>query len=115
MAALDLHIKGADRIREVFARVRNGDARVADLYTEDGVLIFGSGNSRVQGREEIRVFYQRAFDTIRPQPQVLTVLEQPPLYVAILDVPTDDVRHRAVDLFEVDDEGIRSLEIFSHG
>jgi len=115
MTATDPHIKGADRVREVFARVRNGDARVADLYAEDGVIIFGSGDSRVQGREAIRVFYQRAIDTIRPQPQVLTILEQSPLYVAIVDVPSDEVRRRALDLFEVDDDGIRSLEIFSHG
>ena len=114
MATSDPHIQGADRVREVFARVRSGDARVADLYSEDGVIIFGSGSSRVQGREAIRAFYQRAIETIRPQPRVLYVLEQPPLFVAIVDVPSDDVRRRAVDVFEVDDDGIRSLEIFSY-
>ena len=113
MAALDPQLQGADRVREVFARVRKGDARVADLYAEDGVVVFGSGDARVQGREAIRTFYQRTIDTIRPQPQVVAVLEQPPLYVAIVDVPTSGVHHRAVDLFEVDEAGIRSLEIFS--
>jgi hypothetical protein len=102
--------------REVFARVRSGDARVADLYAEDGVIIFGSGDSRVQGREAIRAFYQHAIDTIRPQPRVLTILEQPPLYVATVDVPAADERRRAVDLFEVvGEQGIHSLEIYFHG
>ena len=101
-------------MREVFRRVSNGDASVADLYAEDGVIVYAK-NGRVEGREAIRAFYQRQIDTIRPEPRVETILEQPPLYVALVDVPTTGGRLRAVDLFEVDDEGIRKLEIFSHG
>ena len=101
-------------MREVFRRVRDGDAGVADLYAEDGVIVYAKGG-RVEGREAIRAFYQRQIEGIRPEPRVETVFEQPPLYVAIVDVPTTDGRLRAVDLFEVDGEGIRKLEIFSHG
>jgi hypothetical protein len=44
---------------------------------------------------------------------VEAVLEAPLLYVAVLDVPTTAGHHRALDLFEVDDEGLRRLEISS--
>jgi hypothetical protein len=110
----DSQIRGADRVREVFARVRQGDLTVADLYAEDAVLIHGR-EGRVEGREAIRAFYQRTIEGIHPQPQVEDVLERPPRYVAIVDVPTTDGHRRALDLFEVDDEGIRRLEIYSQG
>lgn len=106
--------RGADRVREVFARVRNADPAVADLYTEDAVILYGQTGMAV-GREEIRAFYVRTFGAIAPQPRVEAVLEQPPRFVAIVDVPTDGRHHRALDLFEVDGDGIRRLEIFSRG
>ena len=34
------------------------------------------------------------------------------MFVALVDVPTADRHYRAVDLFEVDDTGIRRLEIY---
>ena len=112
MTAVDPHIRGADRVREVFARVRNGDLSVADLYADDGVIVYGDG-ARAEGRDAIRAFYARAIEGIRPEPRVETILEAPPLYVALVDVPGTDVHHRALDLFEVDDAGIRRLEIFA--
>jgi hypothetical protein len=114
MAASDLHIKGADRVREVFARVRKGDTSVADLYADDGVIIYGDEDGdRVEGREAIRAFYRGTIDSIHPQPAVEAVLEAPPHYVALVDVPTTDHHHRALDLFEVDELGIRRLEIYT--
>ena len=112
MTAADPHLRGADRVREVFARVRNGDLGVADLYAEDGVIVYGDGG-RVEGRDAIRAFYARAIEGNRPQPRVETILEAPPLYVALVDVPGIEVNHRALDLFEVDESGIRKLEIFA--
>ena len=112
MAMLDPHIRGADRVREVFARVANGDVGVADLYAEDAVITHGGGG-RVEGREAIRTFYERAIDALFPQPRLEGVIEAPPLFVAIVDVPTSATRFRALDLFEVDDEGIRRLEIYT--
>lgn len=109
---LDPHIRGSDRIREVFNRVRNGDLSVADLYAEDAVVTYGHGG-RAEGREAIRAFYSRTIEAIRPQPQVDAVLEAPPLYVAVVDVPTSSGRHRALDLFELDERGIRRLDIYS--
>jgi ketosteroid isomerase-like protein len=112
--AADPHLQGADRVREVFARVRNGDASVADLYAEDAVIVYGNGEGdRVEGREAIRAFYQGTIDAIRPRPNVETVLEAPPHFVALVDVPTEDVHHRALDLFEIDERGIRRLEIYT--
>jgi hypothetical protein len=99
-------------VREVFARVGNGDLRVADLYAEDAVIVH-SGGGHVEGRENIRSFYRSTIEEIHPQPTVEAVLESPPLYVAIVNVATSDGRLRALDLFEVDDAGIRRLEIFS--
>lgn len=99
-------------MREVFARVREGDLSVVDLYAEDGVIVYGDG-ARAEGRDAIRAFYARAIEGIRPQPRVETILEAPPWYVALVDVPGTDVHHRALDLFEVDDSGIRRLEIFA--
>jgi hypothetical protein len=113
MAALDPHLRGPDRIREVFARVRVGDDRVADLYAEDGVVV--AGGARFEGREAIRAFYRRAIESVHPRPQVPLVLEAPgsSLYAAVVEVPTDTGRVHALDLFKVDDEGIRRLEIFT--
>jgi hypothetical protein len=108
----DRDIRGADRVREVFARVGNGDLSVADLYADDGVIVYGDG-ARAEGRDAIRAFYARAIEGVRPQPRVEALLEAPPLYVALVDVPGADVHHRALDLFEVDDGGIRRLEIFT--
>jgi hypothetical protein len=105
---------GADRVREVFARVRNADPAVADLYAEEAIILFGQ-NGRAEGREEIRAFYVRTFEAISPQPKVEAVLEDPPRFVAIVDVATVDRHHRALDLFELDDDGIQRLEIFSRG
>ena len=112
--AADPHLQGADRVREVFIRVRNGDASVADLYADDGVIVYGDGEGdRIEGRDAIRAFYQGTIDAMHPQPTVEAVLEAPPMYVALVEVPTDGVHHRALDLFEVDEDGIRRLEIYT--
>jgi hypothetical protein len=112
MTASDPSIQGADRVREVFARVRNGDLSVANLYAEDAIIAYGDGG-RVEGRGAIRAFYQRAIDGIGPAPTVEAILEAPPLYVALVDVPGTDVHYRALDLFQIDQGGIRRLEIYT--
>lgn len=109
---LSPEVQGSDRVREVFARVRNGDLTVADLYAEDAVVIFGNG-AQAGGREGIRAFYQRAIEDISPKPEVEAVLESPPLYVALVNVPTTEGTRRAVDLFHLEDGEIQSLEIYS--
>ena len=111
MAALDPEIQGADRVRQVFARVKGGDNRVADLYAEDGVVQVQG--HEVQGRESIRAFYQRTIDTIHPQPEVQEVLQSGDLYIAVVHVPTDNGVQNAIDLFELGEDGIRRLVIFS--
>jgi hypothetical protein len=108
----DHQLQGADRVREVFARVANGDLGVVDLFADDAVILFANGG-RVEGRDEIRAFYERAIDGVRPRPSVEAILELPPLYVAIVDAPGAEVHHRALDLFELDDRGIRRLEIYT--
>jgi hypothetical protein len=114
MSAIDPEIEGEARIRAVFSRVRQGDLSVADLYAEDAVLTY-SGGGRVVGRAAIRAFYQQQIESIRPQPHVTAVLRDPPLYVAVIEAPTSEGHYRALDLFEVDDSGIRRLEIYSQG
>jgi ketosteroid isomerase-like protein len=111
MAALDPDLQGPDRVRAVFARVKAGDNRVADLYAEDGIVQVGG--HEVKGREDIRAFYQRTIDTIHPQPEVQEVLEAGDLYIAVVHVPTDNGIQDAIDLFELGEDGIRRLVIFS--
>ncbi len=100
-------------MREVFARVRNGDDGVADLYVHDGVVLVGE--ARIEGREAIRAFYKKTIDSIHPRPEVQVVLETPgsTLYAAVVEVPNDRGHVHALDLFTLDDEGIRQLEIFN--
>jgi ketosteroid isomerase-like protein len=103
---------GADRVRALFARVRDADdGAAADLYAADGVVVYGGG--RIEGREAIRAFYRRTMDAIRPQPQVVKVLESGDRYLAFVEVATANGPQRAVDLFELGDGGIRRLVIFS--
>jgi hypothetical protein len=108
----DRESAGAELVREVFARVRNGDLSVSDLYTENAIILYGAEGTAV-GREQIRAFYARTIEAMSPQPEVEAVLENPPRFVALVDVPTTTGHHRALDLFELDTDGIRRLEIFS--
>lgn len=93
--------------------MRAGDDSVADLYAEDGVVL--AGGARIEGREAIRAFYRDTIAAIHPQPEVQVVLScvGSDFYVAVVDVPTDGGLIHALDLFTVDDEGIRQLEIFT--
>jgi hypothetical protein len=111
MAALEPDLRGAERVRHVFDRVRNGDSRVADLYAEDGVVL--AGDLRVVGREDIRAFYLQAIDSIRPQPTVRVLMESSPYYVALVDVLTTNGTVHALDLFQLGEDGIRQLEIYN--
>ena len=109
---IDDSLRGADRAREVFSRVRNGDDRVADLFAEDGVIL--AGGMRIEGRDAIRAFYRKQFVALHPRPEVQLVLssDESDFCVALVDVPTDHGLLHALDLFTVDDEGIRRLEIY---
>jgi hypothetical protein len=74
-----------------------------------------AGTSRIEGRSAIRSFYADTIAAIHPKPEVQVVLTTPGsnLYVAIVEVPTDRGHMHALDLFTMDDEGIRQLEIFN--
>jgi hypothetical protein len=113
VAAQDPYLRGEDRIREVFARVSSGDEGVADLWASDGVVI--AGETRIEGRDAIRDFYRTTIDALHPRPEVQRVFGSPGSnqYVAIVEVPTDRGHIHALDLFTLDDEGIRQLEIFN--
>jgi hypothetical protein len=99
-------------IREVFQRVRKGDLTVCDLYSENAIILYGADGTAA-GRDEIRAFYTQTIKAMSPQPRVEAVLEDPPRFVALVDVPTTSGHHRALDLFELGEGGIRRLEIFS--
>ncbi len=107
----DDELEGAARVREVFARVHAGDSGVADLYAEDGYILVAG--QRVEGREAIRAFYAGTIERIHPKPRVLTVMESPPHYAVLVEVPTSQGHQRALDLFEVGDDGIHWLEIYA--
>jgi hypothetical protein len=97
-------------VREVFARVRNKDPRVADLYCVDATL---TENGIVHaGRDAIREFYLRVFSASAPHPMVRGTWQGGSTYVALVEVTlgSGEVAH-AADVFDVGDEGIRSLRI----
>ena len=108
----DDQLRGADRVREVFSRVRNGDDRVAELFADDAVIL--AGGMRIEGRDAIRAFYRKQFEALHPQPEGQLVMsdDECDFYVALVDVPNDHGLLHALDLFTVDDEGIRRLEIY---
>jgi hypothetical protein len=111
MGALEPHLRGADRVREVFARVANGSDTVADLYANDAIIVYDGG--RVEGRDAIRRSYRNIITHDRPQAEVVAVLESPPWYAAVLEVDRVADHVRALDLFLIDsDEGIRRLEVY---
>ena len=121
MTAADPHLRGADRVREVFARVRNGDLGVADLYAEDGVIVYGDGG-RVEGRDAIRAFYARAIEGNRPEPRVETILEAPldkrnfrkkilsMNFLVATEEVQKDVSHRAARLYRFDRKKYQQLQ-----
>ena len=102
----------ASLVREVFARVRNRDPKVADLYRQDAALTAGDGTVH-QGRDAIRAFYLGVFSgNTAPNPAVRGLWNSGSYYAALLEVRRDsgEVLH-AVDFFDVDGDGIRSMRI----
>jgi nuclear transport factor 2 (NTF2) superfamily protein len=101
-------------VREVFARVRNRDPKVADLYHEDATLT--ADDTAHQGRDAIRAFYLGVFSGNRPYPQVRGLWVNGSIYAALLEVTRDSggVIH-AVDVFDVDAGGIRSMRVCRGG
>jgi hypothetical protein len=104
---------GRQLLTELFARVARGDAGAADLFTEDAVIT-GSGGYEVVGRAAIRQHYVRNIAEYGPQPQIEVLLAEPPWFVTVLKVGLrDGGANRALDLFEVGEEGITRLELWS--
>jgi hypothetical protein len=101
----------AGLVREVFARVRNRDPKVADLYHQDAALTAGDGTVH-QGRDAIRAFYLGVFSGSGPHPAVRGLWNSGTYYAALLEVSRDsgEVIH-ALDFFDVDGDHIRSMRI----
>jgi hypothetical protein len=104
---------GREIVIELFARVRRGDTSAADLFTEDG-SITGPGGYEVVGRDAIREHYARNIAEYGPQPQIEVLLAEPPWFVTVLKVGLRaGGANRALDLFEVGNEGITRLELWT--
>jgi hypothetical protein len=103
-------VQGGELVREVFRRVREGDLAVADLFDEDADLYYHDVHAH--GREAIRRFYRRTIDVMAPRCTVETLLETPPLYAAMIDLPTTKGHMKALDLFELGPGGVQRLEIY---
>ena len=95
-------------IRTLFARVRAGDIAVAELFADDAV--FEPGPELLVGRDAIRRYYTRAFES-KIQPQIEELFALPPRYAALLRVATPMGEVRVLDVFEVEDGTIRSLRV----
>jgi hypothetical protein len=78
-------------------------------------MVIPHGQAPVVGRDAIRAFYGSTIDAIHPAPRVHTVFEDDPFYVALVDVPNEMLRQRALDLFQLSGTEIVKLEIFSRG
>jgi hypothetical protein len=99
-------------VREYFERMRARDVGVVDLFAEDAVLL-GIG-SRRSGRDAIREFYGSVIEGAGPTPRLVGELLCHGSRVAAeieIGLPGGASLH-VVDLFEVDDTGIRSLTYF---
>ena len=112
MAHVSEHEAGL--VREVFARVRNRDPGVADLYHQDATLT--ADGTVHEGRDAIRAFYLGVFSGSGPHPTVRGLWNGGSIYAALLEVSRDagGVIH-AVDVFDVDRDGIRSMRICRGG
>jgi SnoaL-like domain len=96
-------------VRTVFARVRDRDPSVSDLYADDATI--RSADGLHQGRQEIVRFYERV-RAPGVQPQIEDLFVNLPLVVAVLNVTTSDGQVvRVADVFEVGEDAIRSLQI----
>jgi hypothetical protein len=99
-----------ERVRSVFDRVRRSDPTVSDLYAIDATL--GSRGEIHEGREAIARFYEERFRTSAVQPHVDDLFVNLPLVVVMLSVTMSDGQvRRFADVFEVDEEAIRSLRV----
>jgi hypothetical protein len=104
---------GRELVTELFARVRRGDPSAADLFAEHGVIT-GPGGYEVVGREAIREHYVRNIAEHGPQPEIEVLLAEPPWFVTVLKVGLRaGGANRALDLFEVGDDGITRLELWT--
>jgi hypothetical protein len=112
MAHVSEHEEGI--VREVFARVRNRDPGVADLYHQDATLT--TDGTVHEGRDAIRAFYLGVFSGTGPHPTVRGMWINGSTYAALLEVSraSGGVIH-AVDVFDVDSGGIRSMRICRGG
>jgi hypothetical protein len=104
---------GREVVSELFARVRRGDPSAADLFAEDGVIT-GPGGYEVVGRDAIREHYVRNIAQFGPQPEIEVLLAEPPWFVTVLKVGLRaGGANRALDLFQVGDDGITRLELWT--
>jgi hypothetical protein len=98
-------------VREVFARVRVRDERVADLYAEHATISVGDDVHR--GRTAILEFYRALFDGDPPHPVVDKVFTQGDLHIALLSVTRQSggPARPVADAFTVVEGAITSLRI----
>jgi hypothetical protein len=99
-----------ERVLSVFDRVRRSDPSVSELYAINATL--RSRDELHEGRPAIARFYEERFRTSPVQPHVDDLFVSLPLIVAVLSVTMSngDIR-RFADVFEVDEEAIRSLRV----
>ena len=99
-------------VEAYFAKMREGDPRVADLF-DDSASLLGLGN-RVSGREAIRAFYADAIASGGPQPRLAGPLMTDGGRVAAeiwIDLSNGSTLH-VVDMFHIEDGRIQLLNYF---
>ena len=97
--------------REFFARMNAKDTKILDLYAENAVFVSPDGE-RVQGKESLRGFFARTFAR-GPSPIVKSILIDGGTVAVVVESALGDGSHsRAVDLFEIGPDGIRSQSVY---
>ena len=99
-------------VEAYFARMREHDLAVVDLFHDDAELL-GLGR-RVSGREAIAAFYSQAIEVGGPQPRSAGPLISDGNRVAAevyIDLSSGVSLH-VVDMFHVEDGRIRMLNYF---
>jgi len=110
-------MSAAQVVEAYFGRMNNGDPAVADLFHHDAVLR-GLGTETI-GRPAIDEFYERSISAASPRPTLIgKLLVGGERVAAEIEIALAGMAPlHVIDLFEIEDDLIRSLSYFlcDHG
>lgn len=94
-----------------FDHVARRDPKIIDLYADDAMLITPEGRT-MRGKTELESFFAEIFER-GPKPSIKEVISDGGKVAIRVEALLDDGRtSRAVDVFDVGENGIRSQLIY---